>query len=141
MPKAEPWRYEKLTWPEINQAVAARKVVVVPIGSTEQHGPHLPLDVDVVCPVGVACEAARLIPQEVLSCRQLCGYTVMSWDFPGTINIHWENHQVCLDVGELSVPRVWQKIVLPGHGSNVPTDGSLTHQPETDAECMPPPGG
>jgi creatinine amidohydrolase len=42
MPRAEPWRYEKLTWPEINEAVLAKKVVLVPIGSTEQHGPHLP---------------------------------------------------------------------------------------------------
>ena len=66
MPKSEPWRYEKLTWPEINQAIEAKKVVVVPIGSTEQHGPHLPLDVDVVCPTGVAHAAARLIPDEVL---------------------------------------------------------------------------
>ena len=62
MPKAEAWRYEKLTWPEINNAIAAKKVVLVPIGSTEQHGPHLPLDVDVVCPVGIAHTAARLMP-------------------------------------------------------------------------------
>ena len=50
MPQAEPWRYEKLTWPEIDEAIAAKRVVVCPVGSTEQHGPHLPLDVDVVCP-------------------------------------------------------------------------------------------
>ena len=43
MPKAESSRYEKLTWPEIDQAMAAKKVVVVPVGSTEQHGPQLPL--------------------------------------------------------------------------------------------------
>ena len=45
---AEPWRYEKLTWPDVNDAVQADKVIIVPVGSTEQHGPHLPLDVDVV---------------------------------------------------------------------------------------------
>ena len=35
MSKAEIWRYEKRTWPEINEAVTANKVVVIPIGSTE----------------------------------------------------------------------------------------------------------
>ncbi len=32
---AEPWRYEKLTWPEVNQAIEAKKAVVVPVGSIE----------------------------------------------------------------------------------------------------------
>jgi creatinine amidohydrolase len=34
------------TWPEINAAVRAKKDVLLPIGSTEQHRHHLPLDVD-----------------------------------------------------------------------------------------------
>ena len=42
------WRYEKLTWPEINDAVDLGKVCIVPCGAVEQHGPHLPLDVDLV---------------------------------------------------------------------------------------------
>lgn len=36
------YRYEKLTWPEINDAIDLKKVCVVPCGSVEQHGPHLP---------------------------------------------------------------------------------------------------
>lgn len=47
-------RYEKLTWPETNDAVDLGKVCIVPCGAVEQHGPHLPLDVDLVCPTGVA---------------------------------------------------------------------------------------
>ncbi len=44
------YRYEKLTWPEINDAVELGKVCIVPCGAVEQHGPHLPLDVDLMCP-------------------------------------------------------------------------------------------
>ena len=43
---ASEYRYEKLTWPEINDAVELDKVCVIPCGSVEQYGPHLPLDVD-----------------------------------------------------------------------------------------------
>ncbi|MSO21962.1 MAG: creatininase family protein [Acidobacteria bacterium] len=140
MPKAEPWRYEKLTWSEINQAVAARKVVVVPIGSTEQHGPHLPLDVDVVCPTGVAHATARLIPDEVLVMPSIVhGYTAHVMDFPGTINIHWETFiKMVLDVGKSLAYHGFKKIILlNGHGSNVPNLDLAARRVnlETDAEC------
>lgn len=89
---AEPWRYEKLTWPEVNQAIEAKKAVVVPVGSIGQHGPHLPLDVDVVCPRGLAEEMARRIPDDVLVMPTFIhGYTAHVMDFPGTINVDWEN--------------------------------------------------
>src|SRR5438132_722088 len=47
---AKEYRYEKLTWPEINDAIELGKVCIVPCGAVEQHGPHLPLDVDLICP-------------------------------------------------------------------------------------------
>ncbi|MFN8052404.1 MAG: mycofactocin biosynthesis peptidyl-dipeptidase MftE [Acidimicrobiales bacterium] len=52
-------RLGELTWPE----VAARPgILLVPLGSTEQHGPHLPLDTDTRIAVGVAERvAARLV--------------------------------------------------------------------------------
>ena len=50
-------RYELLTWPEINEAVAQSKVIVLPVGAIEQHGHHLPLDVDSKL-VGSVCDAA-----------------------------------------------------------------------------------
>ena len=50
-------RYWKLTWPEIDDAVEEGKTIVVPVGSTEDHGCHLPLDVDQVLPATI-CEIA-----------------------------------------------------------------------------------
>jgi len=47
MDAASEYRYHRLTWPEMNDAIAAQKVAILPTGSIEQHGPHLPLDVDV----------------------------------------------------------------------------------------------
>ena len=42
--------YEWMTWPEIAAAAAADTPVVIAVGSTEQHGPHLPVSADWVVP-------------------------------------------------------------------------------------------
>jgi creatinine amidohydrolase/Fe(II)-dependent formamide hydrolase-like protein len=38
----------ELSWPEVEAAIARNAGVILPIGATEQHGPHLPLNTDVV---------------------------------------------------------------------------------------------
>ena len=63
---ATEYRYEKLTWPEINDAVDLGKICVLPCGAVEQHGHHLPLDVDLVCPGGIAKGAGQAIPDKML---------------------------------------------------------------------------
>ena len=141
MAKAESWRYEKLTWPDINEAVIAKKVVILPVGSMEQHGSHLPLDVDVICPQGVAETAARLIPDDVLIMPTFThGYTAHVMDFPGTINIHYENFiNTIADIGKSLAYHGFKKIILlNGHGSNTPNLDLAARRVniETDAECI-----
>ena len=53
MKAATEYRYNRLTWAEMNEAIAVQKLVMLPIASTEQHGRHLPLDTDVfLCDYG-----------------------------------------------------------------------------------------
>ncbi len=138
---ASEYRYEKLTWPEINDAIELGKVCIVPCGSVEQHGPHLPLDVDIVCPQGIAYGAGRIIPDKLLVLPPVWyGYTGHVMDFPGTINTHFETfiHQV-LDITKSLAYHGFKKVVLlNGHGSNMPNlelVGRRTNL-ETDAECI-----
>jgi creatinine amidohydrolase len=49
----------EMTWQEVSQAVDEGYVPVWLIGSTEQHGPHLPLATDTILPLEVIREAAR----------------------------------------------------------------------------------
>jgi creatinine amidohydrolase len=56
------YRYNRLTWPEMNEAIEMQKVVILPTGSTEQHGHHLPLDVDVFLCESICLEAGRRAP-------------------------------------------------------------------------------
>ena len=49
----EMWRHE------FDAALEDDPVVIVPVGSVEQHGPHCPTDVDIVGPFYMACEAVK----------------------------------------------------------------------------------
>lgn len=51
-------RFDELTWPEVRDAAERGAGVVVPVGSTEQHGHHLPLCTDVVLPTELALAVA-----------------------------------------------------------------------------------
>jgi creatinine amidohydrolase len=138
---ATEYRYEKLTWPEINDAIELGKVCIVPCGAVEQHGPHLPLDVDLVCPGGIAAGAGRAIPERVLVLPTLAyGYTGHVMDFPGTINTHYETFiRQVLDVTKSLAYHGFKRIVLlNGHGSNMPNLDIAARRTnlETDADCV-----
>jgi len=135
------YRYEKLTWPEINDAIELGKVCIIPCGAVEQHGHHLPLDVDLVCPTGIALGAGRERPESILVLPTVSyGYTGHVMDFPGTINVDFEHfmHQV-LDITKSLAYHGFKKIVLlNGHGSNMPNLDLVARRTnlETDAECI-----
>lgn len=138
---AEEYRYEKLTWPEINDAIELRKVCIVPCGAVEQHGAHLPLDVDIVCPTEIARGAGRQAPGQILVLPTVAyGYTGHVMDFPGTINQHYEHFIAhVLDITKSLAYHGFKKIVLlNGHGSNMPNLDLVARRTnlETDAECI-----
>lgn len=135
------FRYEKLTWPEINDAVDDNQVAIVPCGAVEQHGPHLPLDVDLVCPCGIAAGAGREIPDKMKVLPVVAyGYTGHVMDFPGTINQHYQHFiDHVLDITKSLAYHGFKKIMLlNGHGSNMPNLDLVARRTnlETDAECI-----
>jgi creatinine amidohydrolase len=113
--------YDELTWPEINEAAQTRRVLLLPIGSTEQHGHHLPLDVDNFLARSVCIAAARRVPELALVMPTIpYGYNEHALDFPGTIHITYEHFiEYCLDVCKSVAYAGFARIVLvDGHGSN-----------------------
>jgi creatinine amidohydrolase len=82
----------EMTWPEVNEAVRQRRVVLLPVGAIEQHGPHLPVDVDNRITVSVCEEAARRAPDILAAMPPIhYGYNAHNMDFPGTISIAMTN--------------------------------------------------
>jgi creatinine amidohydrolase len=113
--------YDDLTWPEINEAVLAKKTLLLPIGSTEQHGHHLPLDVDNFLARSVCRIAAEKAPRELLVMPTIpYGYNEHALDFPGTIHVHYDHFiEYCLDVCKSAAHAGFDRIVIiDGHGSN-----------------------
>ncbi len=121
-PPAE-YRYNRLTWPQMNEAIAAQKLVILPTASTEQHGKHLPLDVDLFLCESVCLEVGRRAADQVLVLPPIAyGLNLHHIDFPGTIHIEPETFiAFCLNITKSVAYHGFQKIlIVNGHGSNGP---------------------
>ena len=117
------YRYNRLTWAEINDAVAMQKVVILPTGSTEQHGRLLPLDVDLFLTESVCLEVGKRAADRVLVLPPIpYGLNLHHIDFPGTIHIEPEVFiAFAVNVTKSVAYHGFEKIlVVNGHGSNVP---------------------
>ncbi|WP_458187954.1 creatininase family protein [Haladaptatus sp. NG-WS-4] len=115
-----PTRYDRLTWPEIDEAAEAGKTVLVPVGATEDHGPHLPLDVDRRIVEGI-CEPTVEDRDDTLLFPTIDhGYLPHHMDFPGGVTIGWKTFvDHCIDVCVSLAHHGFEKILfVNGHGSN-----------------------
>jgi len=115
--------YEEFTWPEIREAVAENRVAVIPVGTIEQHGPHLPLVTDVLTATEMSRRAVRQIPGEaVLLPSVFYAFNEHHLDFPGTIAVRGDTFiNYVTDIGTSLAHHGFRKILLVnGHGSNVP---------------------
>lgn len=134
------YRYDHLTWPQINTAVEQRKVVILPVGATEQHGHHLPIDTDKKLVESVSLEAGRRSPENTLVLPTVgYGYCHHVMDFPGTINIEPSTFvRFLLDITRSVAYHGFKRIiVINGHGSNAPLVEQVGRQTnlQTDAMC------
>ncbi len=117
------YRFDRLTWPQVNIALAQERVAVLPTGATEQHGRHLPLDVDAFLAQSVCLEVGRRVTDRVVVLPPVSyGLNLHHIDFPGTIHIEPETFVAfCLDITKSLAYHGFRKIlIVNGHGSNTP---------------------
>ena len=114
-PATEQLHLADVSWPEIGEG----STVFVPVGSTEQHGPHLPLSTDTIVATALADELGR-ITGGLVAPPIAIGASGEHQGFPGTLSIGTTaltNVLVEL-VRSLSL---WasEVVLVNGHGGNV----------------------
>lgn len=112
----ELWRHE------LEALARDRPVVIVPVGSVEQHGPHLPLDVDIVDALALAVAGAEAMrPAPVIVAPPIwSGIAHYKMGHIGTISLRFETYvavvsDVCRSIHANGFERI---VLLNGHGGN-----------------------
>lgn len=111
-----------MTWQQVAD-LPREALFVLPIGSVEQHGPHLPLLTDTLTAVRTLAEALRQLPQEVpVYALPPITYanSVEHKAFPGTLTLDGETLQkTVIGIGEsLARSDFHRLLLLNGHGGN-----------------------
>jgi creatinine amidohydrolase len=123
----------------MNAAIARQPVVILPTGSTEQHGRHLPLDVDLFLCESVCMEAGRRARGDILVLPTIpYGLNLHHIDFPGTIHIEPEVFVAFgLNVTKSVAYHGFTKLLLVnGHGSNSPLVDLIARRTTLETESL-----
>jgi mycofactocin system creatininase family protein len=127
----------QLTWPEA-KALGPARTLVIPIGSTEQHGPHLPLCTDTLV-VEALCEAlARSYPETVLLAPTIAiGASDEHRGFAGTLSVGTEALAVSLAALAASASGFARVLLATTHGGNLPAMRQAAKAANTPGtECL-----
>ncbi|ROZ74305.1 creatininase family protein [Ramlibacter sp. WS9] len=103
---------------------AAKTVAVLPVGATEQHGPHLPLSVDQSLVDGVVAACLPQLPADVpvlVLPTQSVGYSPEHSQFPGTLTLPFNTViKTWVGIGEcVARSGVKKLLLLNAHGGQV----------------------
>ena len=115
------YRYAEMIWYECKEAAEQDRVAVLPVATYEDHGPHLPVDADVLLCTQISERAVARIPSEAILAPPVThGYSPHHMDFHGTITIGWDTFikyvkDVCCSLAHHGFTRI---LVVNGHGSN-----------------------
>ena len=116
--------WHELRAPELRALAKADALVIIPVGSTEQHGPHLPVQVDARLAAEVARRAAARISEHgsvVVAPTLWCGLAEHHMAFGATITLDFATfHALIRCVCDSILRHGFRRLVLlNGHGGNI----------------------
>lgn len=118
---------QDMSWPEIKERLKETDMVLIPVGQTEQHGEHLPIDVDCRIARGLAqrvAEATFQTAKPVVAPTVQFGYSDIPYfrSYPGVFSLEPETLvNVYKDVAKSLIKMGFKKIFfINGHAPNPP---------------------
>src|SRR5690606_21177387 len=106
-----------MTWPGAAE-VAASSLLVVPLGSTEQHGPHLPLSTDTDVALALASRLAQLRDDVVVAPPVPYGSSGEHAGFAGTLSVGAAALELVVVELVRSADAFAGVVLVCGHGGN-----------------------
>jgi mycofactocin precursor peptide peptidase len=110
-----------MTWPEVAAAVAGgATTVILPLGATEQHGPHLPLGTDTVRALALAERVTAHLPDALIAPPLPVGCSDEHTGFAGLLSLNTTTLvQVIIDcAGRMVAWGMRRLLLLSAHGGN-----------------------
>ena len=116
--------FEDKTWPELKDEAERGALILIPVGQTEEHGPHLPVNTDTVIAFEIAKASAEAVKGEIpvlVSPPIWASYSAREMSrWPGTIRVRPTTvlaliEDICRSFIEMGFTRL---VLVNGHGHN-----------------------
>jgi creatinine amidohydrolase len=117
--------FAELTSPEVQAAVEAGSMVLLPVGQTEEHGPHLPVATDTIIASRLSAAAAERLEGEIPTLV----LPPISYGFSGRVMKKWAGtfclsmetiiavvREVCQSLADMGFRKI---VIINGHGNHV----------------------
>jgi len=135
--EGKPLVLQEMSWKDVQENLKQNDMVIIPIGSTEQHGPHLPLGTDSY----IGLNVSRMISARtgvVVAPVLWSGYSVYHSGFPGTLSLKPETmEQVLYETATILIKYGFSKIMFfNSHGGNRVVENKVIHRINHNTEAL-----
>jgi mycofactocin system creatininase family protein len=112
-------RLADLSWPDVAERAAAGAILAVPIGATEQHGPHLPLSTDTDIALALCDRLSEKRPDVLVAPAVAVGSSGEHAGFAGTLSIgQAATELLLLELGRSAAETFRRLLFVSAHGGN-----------------------
>jgi creatinine amidohydrolase len=120
---------QEMSWTDVAEYLKTNDMVIVPLGSTEQHGPHMPLGTDFYEALGMSkmiSEKTGVVVAPVL----LSGYSIYHSGFAGSLSLKPETmEEVLFETAEILMKYGFRRFMFYNyHGGNNIVESKVIHR-------------
>jgi creatinine amidohydrolase len=135
-PDVKPLVLQEMTWTDVRDYLAKNDMVILPLGSTEQHGPQLPLGTDFI----LATDISKLVSARtgvVVAPVLLAGYSIYHSGFPGTVSLKSETvAEVLFEAAQMLIKYGFRRfLIFNYHGGNSLAQQTVIHRINHETEA------